>query len=501
MAKSLQELLQGLCAVTAQDDVMVSGLCADSRQVQPGDLFIARRGGRADGLQHLDQVVQGGAVAVLAEHGDAQALRERCALPVWVLDNLPQALGVVADRFHDHPSQALQVIGITGTNGKTSISHFIAQALHLAGKKVGVIGTLGVGMWNALHPATHTTPDVLRLHAELARQRALGVQYVVMEVSSHALDQGRVAGVRFRAAVFSNLTQDHLDYHGDMQHYAQSKRRLFDACKPQASIINMDDAFGRELLEQINFDAGVWAYGLGEVPWEAREAALVRAQRWSQDARGLLLEAITPQGGVTLHSVLLGQFNASNLLASLATLLELGMPLSVAAQALQQVRAPAGRMESFQQAGYPQCVVDYAHTPDALAQSLGTLRTLLAATSEAKLWVVFGCGGERDAGKRPQMGRIAAELADGVIVTDDNPRSENPQSIIDAILAGMGRHEHVHVERDRRAAIAWALKHAKENDVILIAGKGHEDYQEINGQRLPFSDRRVVQELMQEGKS
>ncbi len=499
MAMRLSELLQGVAEVAASDDVQVLDLCADSRAIQPGALFVARRGAQVDGLRHAAAALAGGAVAVLSGHGGAEALRAALGAPVVVVDDLTRALGIAADRFYGEPSRTLRVIGVTGTNGKTSISHFIAQALHRAGKRAGVIGTLGMGLWGeTLNTATHTTPDVLRVHAELARQRDLGAEYVVMEVSSHALDQGRVAGVRFRAAVFSNLTQDHLDYHVDMLHYAQAKRRLFVELQPRAAIINMDDAFGRELLEALQHRAALWAYGLGETPWVAREANVLDVRRMHLDGQGIKLTLQSPQGLAHLTSPLLGQFNACNLLAALATLLELGMPLRDALDALAQVQAPAGRMERFHAPDKPLCVVDYAHTPDALAQALGTLRAHLKSKSSAKLWVVFGCGGNRDTGKRPRMGLVAAELADRVIVTDDNPRHESGDAIVRDVLAGMAQRDHVLVERDRRQAIAFALAEAAPEDIILIAGKGHEDYQEIDGVRYSYSDRAAVRELLGE---
>ncbi|MDD2893260.1 MAG: UDP-N-acetylmuramoyl-L-alanyl-D-glutamate--2,6-diaminopimelate ligase [Halothiobacillaceae bacterium] len=499
MAMLLSALLHDLTKVSAQDDVLLQGLRADSRTLQAGELFVARQGARVDGLTLAPEAVARGASAVLAGHGDAEALRAALGVPVIVLSELPHVLGVLADRFYGEPSKALRVIGVTGTNGKTSISHFIAQALSLAGKRAGLIGTLGMGLWGDLHSATHTTPDVLSVHAELARQRDLGAEYVVMEVSSHALDQGRVAGVRFRAAVFSNLTQDHLDYHADMLSYAQAKRRLFVELQPKAVIINMDDAFGRTLLEQLQHRQVLWAYGLGETPWVARETNVLEVRRMHLDEQGIKLTLHCPQGLAHLSSPLLGQFNVSNLLAALATLLELGMPLHDALDALAHVQAPAGRMERINASGHPLCVVDYAHTPDALAHCLATLRTYLKPKSNAKLWVIFGCGGNRDASKRPRMGQIAAELADRVIVTDDNPRDEDADVIVQGILAGMAQRDHTLVERDRRRAIALALTEAAAEDIILVAGKGHENYQEIAGVRYPYSDRDTLLELLAEG--
>lgn len=276
MAMRLAELLAGVIPVVAADDRPILGLCADSRRIRPGELFIARRGGRYHALDHAAEAVGRGAVAILAGEGDAAGLRAALGVPVFIREDLVALLGPLADRFYAEPSKALRVIGVTGTNGKTSVTHFIAQALALAGQPAGLIGTLGLGPWGALRPATHTTPDVLAVHAELARQREAGVRYVAMEVSSHALDQGRVAGVHFRAAVFTNLSHDHLDYHGTMQAYARAKSRLFEELHPEAAILNMDDALGRELLERLQ--GGCRCGPMAWVPSPGRR----RAPRWSR---------------------------------------------------------------------------------------------------------------------------------------------------------------------------------------------------------------------------
>lgn len=495
MHHMLSSLLAGWAAVANSDDRAVTGLCADSRRVQAGNLFVARQGGRLDALGCAPEAVARGAVAIITGKGDAGALRAALGVPVFVLDDFTQAQGVVAARFHGEPSKTVRVIGVTGTNGKTSVTHFIAEALAMAGQASGLIGTLGMGVWGELAASTHTTPDVLAVHAELARQRDQGVRYVAMEVSSHALDQGRVAGVSFRAAVLTNLTHDHLDYHGDLQAYARAKRRLFEELQPEAVVLNMDDPFGRELLENLQGRMPMWAYGLGDQPWAAGGASIVEARKLHLDQNGMTIDLRTPRGDAVLHSSLMGEFNASNLLAALSTLLELGMPLDDAVAGLGRVRAPAGRMERFAAPGCPLVVVDYAHTPDALDQALRTLRR----HASGRLTVVFGCGGDRDAAKRPRMGAVAAGLANRVILTDDNPRSEDGEAIIQAILAGMPRQDEVLTERDRRAAIERALREGAPGDIILVAGKGHEDYQEVAGVRRPFSDRDTVCELLGEG--
>lgn len=498
MAMLLSRLLDGFVPVAVKDDRPIEGLCADSRRVQPGDLFIARTGRQINGLDHAPEAVHRGAVAILAAGGDAAGLRAALGVPVFVLEDLVPALGKLADRFHGEPSKAVRVIGVTGTNGKTSVTHFIAQALALAGQPSGLIGTLGMGPWDALRPATHTTPDVLAVHAELARQRDAGVRYVAMEVSSHALDQGRVSGVRFRAAVFTNLTHDHLDYHGDLHAYARAKCRLFDELQPTTAILNMDDPLGRELLERLTGRVPLWAYGLGAQPWSAGDASVVEALGLRLDADGLRIDLRTPLGRGVLKSGLLGEFNASNLLAALATLLELGMPLEDALAHLGHIQSPPGRMERLTAPGRPLVVIDYAHTPDALEKALRALRRHVRGRPQGRLLVVFGCGGERDAAKRPRMGAVAASLADRVILTDDNPRGEDGNAIIHAILAGMPDDAQVVIERDRRRAIALAMTEAAPEDIVLVAGKGHEDYQEVAGERRPFSDRAVVLDVLGE---
>ncbi len=494
---TLRQLLAGVVEVDPSADRPVTGLAIDSRKLARGDLFLALAGTRGHGLDHLDAALGAGAVAVLWEPaGEGAAHRagwrstsEGVRVPLIPVPDLAQQVGTLADRFYGHPSQDLYVVGVTGTNGKTSCSHFIAQALDRDGGS-GLIGTLGAGRWGALEPSSHTTPDAVAVHARLAALRERGARQAVMEVSSHGLVQGRVGAVAFACAVFTNLSRDHLDYHGDMDAYAAAKRRLFEQPGLGCAVINADDAYGRELIAALRGRMRVISYGL-----EAcyRPAILGRELRLGLE--GLSMTVATAEGAGTLHSTLLGRFNASNLLAAVAVLQARGLPLADTLARLAETRPVPGRMQAFGGHGrQPLVVVDYAHTPDALTQALAALREHTAH----RLWCVFGCGGERDRGKRAQMGAAAEHHADLIVVTDDNPRSENPVDIIEDTLAGMHQPDAVYVLRDRQAAIRLAITQAEPGDVVLIAGKGHEDYQEAAGVRRPFSDIDAVRQTLQE---
>lgn len=486
---SLGELLAGFAQVTTLwAHLPVEGLASDSRNVKPGDLFFAVRGGQRHGLDFLATVKAAGAVAVVWEPPWEGALPVDPSLPLLAVPELRQKMGLIASRFYGEPSRRLQIIGITGTDGKTSCAHFLAQALSdAASGPCGILGTLGVGVHGQTEPSLHTTPDPLAVQHWLADLVAKGRRYAVMEASSHALDQGRVNGIAFAAAVLTQLSRDHLDYHGTLDAYAAAKRRLFFDCQPGWAVLNLDDAFGRAIAAERGGSSQTIAYGLG-----ARPAQLARFV-WGEDLElspaGLRLRVRSSWGDGVLQAGLLGRFNAHNLLATLATLLALEWPLAEALARLAQTATAPGRMERLGGGpGEPLAVIDYAHTPYALEQALTALRE----HGGGRLWCVFGCGGDRDAGKRPLMGAAAERLADRVIVTDDNPRTEDPDRIVASILAGMQRPEAVAVIRDRRAAILHALAEAEAGDIVLIAGKGHEDYQIVGAERLPFSDRAVV---------
>jgi UDP-N-acetylmuramoyl-L-alanyl-D-glutamate--2,6-diaminopimelate ligase len=461
-----------------------TGLALDSREVRPGDLFLALPGEAADGRKFIPQAIAAGAAAVAWDSRNFTWNRE------WSVPNLPVAdlraqLGEIADAFYGHPSRHMTMVGVTGTNGKTSCSHWVAQAFDSVGRKASVIGTVGSGFPGELQAAKNTTPDAVSVHRQLAALLAQGAQACAMEVSSHGLDQGRVNAVEFDTALFTNLSRDHLDYHGTMEAYGAAKARLFQWPGLRHAVVNLDDPFGRRLAESLDRSRmAVLGYGMGRGEIAGHNLALT--------TRGLEMDVRTPWGSARLASPMLGEFNASNLLGVLGVLLGVGIPLADAIEALAKVRSVPGRMQLVREAGAPLVVVDYAHTPDALEKALGALRRLLPAG--ARLFCVFGCGGDRDPGKRPLMGEVATRLAHHAVVTSDNPRSEDPLAIIQAIVAGA--HPNHSTEPDRAAAIAHALYEARVDDVVLIAGKGHETYQEANGVRLPFDDAEVARELM-----
>ncbi len=469
-------------ALLAAQQIELHGLTADSRCVEPGSLFLAYPGERADGRGFIAQAVVQGAAAVLWE-SDGYRWNAEWSVPNLGVPGLRERAGEIADEFYGHPSGRLWMIGVTGTNGKTSCSHWLAQALTQLGRKTAAVGTLGNGFPGALAEAINTTPDPILLHGMLAAYREQGAAGVVMEVSSHGLAQGRVNGVHFDVAVFTNLSRDHLDYHGDMAAYADTKKQLFRWPGLGCAVLNADDGFGVEVAEALRgSDTRVLTYGL--------LAGDVRGHDLVLGSAGLSMRLSTSAGDAMLSTGLLGRFNAYNLLAVLAALLASGVALADAVAVLEQVEPVAGRMQRLGGQGQPLVVIDYAHTPDALEKVLTALREQTAG----QLICVFGCGGNRDKGKRPLMGDASSRLADAVIVTSDNPRHEEPLAIIDEIVAGM--QGDYHVEVDRAAAIAHAIGRAGEGDIVLLAGKGHEDYQEINGVKLPFSDLEVAQRVL-----
>ena len=484
---TLSELLQGIIDVPAEMERVIHKPCLDSRKLEQGDLFLACAGHTCHGFAHIDSAIAAGATAVLWETDPDietlpfswRAAPHGLQVPLLAVPHLSAKVGVIADRFYGQPSRQLFVTGITGTNGKTSCSQFLAQILS-EDKPCGIIGTLGNGLYGKLNNSAHTTPDALTCHAFMAEMLSLGAGDIVMEVSSHALQQGRVNAVQFDCAVFTNLSRDHLDYHGDMQSYAAAKTRLFDMAGLKFAVINNDDEYGRELAKRIAPPTRLIRYGLradfGQVDLLASDIRL------SSD--GMQFHVATPWGGGDVSARLMGRFNVSNLLAVLSVLLLHGMALDEALTKLSRVKAVAGRMECLRHAGKPVVVIDYAHTPDALQQVLSALQQ----HCRGQLWCVFGCGGDRDKGKRPLMGEIADRLADVMILTNDNPRSESPQAILNDIQTGLTGRSVCHIIEDRSLAIAHAIQQAQADDIVLIAGKGHEDYQLIGGQRLSFSD-------------
>ncbi len=457
-----------------------AGVADDSRQVLPGDVFLAYPGDQADGRRYIGDAVARGAVAVLWQPGDGFNFAPgfpavTANLPV---ESLRSLAGPLAHAVYGHPSEGLSLIAITGTNGKTTISQCLAHAYP---KPCAVIGTLGAGFAGELVETGFTTPEATTLMRYLARFRADRAAACALEASSIGIEEGRLDGARVDVAVFTNLTRDHLDYHGTMEAYAAAKEKLFRWPRLRTAIVNLDDSFGLRLMRETTA-MRVIGYAIGE----ARRAfpALIRAENLVDTAVGQRFSLVLPNGRAMVETNLVGHYNISNLLAVAGVLHDAGLPAGEVAGRLSELTPPPGRMERLGGKGEPLVVIDYAHTPDALENALGALRSVASARG-GRLCVVFGCGGGRDPGKRPQMGEVAGRLADRALVTSDNPRGEAAQAIIDAIVAGMRRAE---VESDRAAAIARAIAEAAEQDVILLAGKGHEVYQEIAGVRYPFSD-------------
>lgn len=466
--------LQQLFPEWVDAQLSVSGLGLDSRAVQPGWLFLALPGARSDGRQHITEAVAAGARAVAYEAADGFGCTP--GVPALPVAGLRGRLSAIAGRFYGEPSHQLGVLGVTGTNGKTSVSQMLAQALQLLGEPCGVIGTLGSGMPGQLQAHGMTTPDPLGVQRQLAELLQQGARWVSMEVSSHALDQQRVAAVRMRVGLFTNLSRDHLDYHGDMHSYGEAKARLFTEQPIEAAVINLDDQLGASLPARCKVP--VIGYSLQQ------PQAQLFADQLVFDADGIHARVHWQGRSHALHSPLLGRFNLYNLLAVLGGLLAVQQPIETSLPLLAQVQAPAGRMQRLGGNGQPLVVVDYAHTPDALHNALAALR----AHTRGRLLCVFGCGGERDRGKRPLMAAVAEAGADRVLVTSDNPRGEVAQTIIEEILAGLQQPQRAVVQVDRAQAIRQAILQADAGDVILLAGKGHEDYQEIAGVKYPFSD-------------
>ena len=486
---TLKELLSAALNLPVQTDCWLTGLALDSRKVQSGDLFLAYPGTTLDGRDFIDAAVNNGAVAVLCSDEIPKQLNLPLAVPIIVVPNLKTQVGLIAAQFYGYPSQHLTVIGVTGTNGKTSVVQFIATALTALQVPCGMISTLGYGFPQELTALMNTTPDPVTLQRILFKLKKAGARAVVIEVSSHALVQQRTNGINFKLAVFTNLSRDHLDYHGNMADYGSAKKLLFVREGLQYAIINADDDFGQRLLKELPQTLQVYAYTT--TPLETR-GVVIRARNFSGDITGITADVTTPWGVGTLKSSLLGRFNLSNLLAVTTVLGVMQLNLKLALAAIAELQTVRGRLQAFRRHKKPLIVVDYAHTPDALEQVLLVLREYC----HGALWCVFGCGGDRDYGKRPIMGQIVERYSDHIIITNDNPRTEDPQRIINDILQGLLCPWAAEVEPDRRVAIMHAIDCAQANDVVLIAGRGHEEYQIIGNDRLPFSDVEVVREIV-----
>lgn len=463
----------------------ITGISMDSRAVKPGDLFFALN------PLYIDEAVQNGAKIIICEKTPIK----KYDIPVIQIDNLRNKIGLLAAEFYDIPSKNLHIIGVTGTNGKTSCTHFIAQAFKMAGFKSAVMGTLGNGLIEHIIPGTHTTPDPVLLQQLLANFAEQKTDFVAIETSSHGLDQGRLNGVMIETAVFTNLTRDHLDYHHNMENYAQAKFRLFEHKGLKHAVLNLDDQYGLAWANQLRArHSQLKIYGIttnSHLP--LIEIPIISAGNIKTNSTGLTAQITSPWGKNTLNTHLLGKFNLSNLLCVLAVLGIYDISFEKILDYLTKLKTAPGRMQTLGgTSGKPLVIIDYAHTPDALLKTLQALRE----HCDGELWCIFGCGGDRDQGKRPEMGAIAEQYADQIILTDDNPRSENPGEIIADIRKGLVSSKNIIIEHDRRRAIEHALSSTKEGDIILIAGKGHETYQEIGNQKIPYNDSLAVKMLL-----
>ena len=459
--------------------VQITGLALDSRKVAPGNLFFALPGQQTDGRRFISAAIDAGAGLVI-EEGDQVALREQQATPILTLPRLAERVGVIAARFHGQPAAHMTMVGVTGTNGKSSVAWFLHDAFNALGQPCALIGTLGARMQDWQQSGTHTTPDPVQLQSLLADCRQRGADTVVMEVSSHALVQHRLNGIAFNSAVFTNLSRDHLDYHGDMDSYFDAKARLFEWQGLSLAVINVGDQWGRRLQQRVEDRCRCISFGSDE--------ADVRCLGSRFTASGFELELDVVGESLSLSLPLFGAFNRDNVMAVAALLRGHGISGERLKMALQAITAVPGRMQPVRATRGPAVVVDYAHTPDALDKALRACRQHFSG----RLWCVIGCGGDRDTGKRPLMAAAACELADEVVLTSDNPRSESPRAIIDQMLAGVPEDALVHTELDRGKAIGFAVARANQGDLVLVAGKGHENYQEVAGQRLPFDDVQVA---------
>lgn len=494
---SLLELIEGISELSDADrlhlQVQVTGVQMDSRLLKKGDLFIACFGRNHDARNYIDQAIEHGCPAILAESGGKwQGIEMRGNVPVVAIDRLAAKISVIAARFYEHPSTKLSVIGITGTNGKTSCSQFIAQSLTELGFRCGLIGTLGYGIYGELTETQLTTPDAVFTQMALAEMVSTGIDPVVMEVSSVGLHQKRVQSVNFNAAIFTNLTRDHLDYHDSMEAYGDNKKKLFSMPGLETAIVNLDDPFALSIINSVSSEVEVVTYSL------KNNIASVYADAVKLTRSGFEARIVTPIGVGEISGKLIGYFNFSNVLAVMAALINYlskdEFSLEAICQTVSNLQPVDGRMEIIGESIDITAVVDYAHTPDGLRSALVALRDHF----KGNIWCVFGCGGNRDKGKRPLMGEIAENHAEHIVITDDNPRKEEGDEIVEHILSGITDKNNVVVRRDRSEAIAYAIANANSGDVVLVAGKGHETYQDIAGTKNIFSDARQVRLALQE---
>ncbi len=483
----LDALLSSWVNCPSLASVLVSELELDSRRVQPGTTFVAIVGHVVDGRKFIESAIEQGANAVIAQacdikvHGTIEMVGDT---PVVYIDALDKCLSEIAGQLYTYP--AMKLIGVTGTNGKTTITQLIAQWIDLIGSKAAVMGTTGNGFLGELQEAANTTGNAVEIQRTLASLAAQDAKYTALEVSSHGLVQGRVQALSFAAGVFTNLSRDHLDYHGTMEDYASAKFSLFTQHQCEQAIINVDDQVGASWTKELTN-----AIAVSLTPTSEYENA-IWANNIAYAESGITIGFDGKFGSGELYAPLIGEFNAANLLLAFATLLSLGFSKQELLATASQLQPVLGRMELFHTEKRAKVVVDYAHTPDALEKALQALRV----HCDGQLWAIVGCGGDRDAGKRPMMAEIAERLGDKVVLTDDNPRSESPERIVKDMLAGLSKPADAVIEHDRFQALSYALNNASEQDIILLAGKGHEDYQIRNGETIHYSDRESAMQLL-----
>ncbi|MBX3709327.1 MAG: UDP-N-acetylmuramoyl-L-alanyl-D-glutamate--2,6-diaminopimelate ligase [Gammaproteobacteria bacterium] len=489
----LLKLLEEDGQIPTQADREVMSVALDSRQTQANSLFFALKGTQRDGEKYILDAISRGATAVLMEAKTVNApLTWHENVPLIPIYQLQQKIGKFAARFYGHPASKMRMIGVTGTSGKTSCTHFIAQILQALNVRCGLIGTLGSGFYGALDAVGLTTPDAVTLQSRLAQFVDQGAQTIAMEISSHSINQDRIAGIEFDTGIFTNLTQDHLDYHGDMEAYANVKRRFLAEFPVKQVVMNADDSYGRKWTNELLPYKSITAYCTRKSLSISSNVPLVYTKNVEMTLQGIRAFVFSPWGNSELLLPLMGQFNLSNSLAALAALCLYGVPFSDVVHHLSQLKTVPGRMQTVGGGRQPLIVVDYAHKPDALEKVLQALRLHTAG----KLFCVFGCGGERDRGKRQLMAKIAEQLADQVIVTNDNPRHEKPEDIASDIMQGFSHPERVLIELDRSKAIQNSIQWASAKDCILIAGKGAERYQQIGDEKIPFDDMEKVKETL-----
>lgn len=478
----LKTLLTDTVSAPSVPDLEITHITNDSRHVCAGSLFIAIPGLKTDGRHYIDEAISKGALAIVYQADAEPLLIQQNKIPMIAVEKLAEYQGDIAARFYNQPSKEMQIIGVTGTNGKTSCTHFIAQALAQHAIKTAVLGTVGSGFIGDLKQAIHTTPDVIHLQQTLAELKKQGAKAVAMEVSSHALAQHRVRGVDFNIAVLTQLSRDHLDYHETMQHYANAKEKLFQQPGLAYAIVNLDDPLGEYVSEKYADQLEIIGYSALGKKHSQQPSVFVEQVKSSESGFEVSLQS--PWGAGTFITPLLGRFNIGNLLAVLSVLAVLEVPFTKALHYLSLIKTVIGRMQCFGGDGQPRVVVDYSHTSDALKNALIALREHCLG----KLWCVFGCGGNRDRGKRSLMGAISEQYSDYVVITNDNPRHEDPKCIIDDICKGLKDASAVVIEENRAKAITYAIEKAGSNDIVLVAGKGHESGIVMADKTIPFSD-------------